>query len=332
MTTQTSETPAQQTTPAHGGGPKTAEGKAISARNATTHGLFCRQTVLPHLGEDPAAYQSLLDHLNEQVRPRNLMEKQYIELWADASWKLRRLSRLEAQIWENDTLDEDARLTKLERLGRLQNSTRRQMDKSIRMLGRDLHDMFAHRTREDVLSKMELTETQVQELVYRRKEVEKTVQANTYWPDVDDRLTGTLDAIPDTKICENELPAPCTATPPTSTPNPPVSGGPCERSEQGGGQSSGPAEFQQAGEEAAQKICQNELPESELLQNNLPARPRISRTLPPIPINFEREGLQLREDMLNNPKIPIEDRCDIARDLGSRLSFEEGGPGIRVMY
>jgi hypothetical protein len=319
MTTQT--TAANTST-----GPKTAKGKAISARNATTHGLFCRQTVLPHLGEDPAAYQSLLDHLNEQVRPRNLMEKQYIELWADASWKLRRLSRLEAQIWENDTLDEDARLTKLERLGRLQNSTRRQMDKSIRMLGRDLHDMFAHRTREDVLSKMELTETQVQELVYRRKEVERTVQANTYWPAVDDRLAGTLDAIPDTKICENELPVLPTTTTPTPTPNPPVSGGPCERSEQGGGQSSGPAEFQQAGEEAAQKICQNELP-----QNKLPARPRISRTLPPIPINFEREGLQLREDILNNPKVPIEDRCDIARSLGpDRITFEKDGGGMRV--
>ena len=90
-------------------GPRTPAGKAVSARNATTHGLFCRQTVLPHLGEDPQAYKSLLDALHEQLRPRNLMETQYLELWADASWKLRRLSRLEAQVWE-DSLDEDARL------------------------------------------------------------------------------------------------------------------------------------------------------------------------------------------------------------------------------
>ncbi len=50
---------------------KTPAGKAISARNATTHGLFCRQTVLPHLGEDPAGYQRLLDTLHEQLRPRD---------------------------------------------------------------------------------------------------------------------------------------------------------------------------------------------------------------------------------------------------------------------
>jgi hypothetical protein len=29
----------------HATGPKTAYGKAISARNATTHGIFCRQTI-----------------------------------------------------------------------------------------------------------------------------------------------------------------------------------------------------------------------------------------------------------------------------------------------
>ena len=35
-------------------GPKTERGKAISSRNATTHGLFARDVVLPALGEDPA--------------------------------------------------------------------------------------------------------------------------------------------------------------------------------------------------------------------------------------------------------------------------------------
>ncbi|MBV9851136.1 MAG: hypothetical protein JO250_15820 [Armatimonadetes bacterium] len=104
----------------HATGPRTPAGKAVSARNATTHGLFCRQAVLPHLGEDPAAYDRLLAALREQLRPRNLMESQYLELWAEASWKMRRLSRLEAQVWEDDGTDEDARLIKLERLARLQ--------------------------------------------------------------------------------------------------------------------------------------------------------------------------------------------------------------------
>jgi hypothetical protein len=121
------------TTPTRPSG-KTDAGRAISARNATTHGIFCRQTVLPHLGEDPAAYQRILDTLNEQLRPRNLMEIQYLELWAECSWKLRRLSRMEAEVWEDDSLDQDKLLTKLERLARFQTSLRRQMDKAVQLL------------------------------------------------------------------------------------------------------------------------------------------------------------------------------------------------------
>ena len=174
-------------------GPKTAAGKAVSARNATTHGLFCRQTVLPHLGEDPAGYQKLLDTLHEQLRPRNLMERQYLELWADASWKMRRLSRLEAQAWEDDGLDEDARLTKLERLSRLQTSLRRQLDRAVRMLSQDVPNLFAHRTREDVLAKLHLTETQCAENPYRAQDVERAIQANRHWPAPADDFTDGLD-------------------------------------------------------------------------------------------------------------------------------------------
>lgn len=195
---------------------KTPAGKAVSARNATTHGLFCRQTVLPHLGEDPAGYQRLLDTLHEQLRPRNLMERQYLELWADASWKMRRLSRCEAQVWEDDRLDEDARLHKLERLARLQTGLRRQLDKAVRMLSQDVPNLFAHRTREDVLAKMNLTESHCAESPFRAREIEQAVQANTRWPDpADDFDPACLDnqaATPDEapendnrENCQNEL-------------------------------------------------------------------------------------------------------------------------------
>ena len=174
-------------------GPKTAAGKAVSARNATPHGLFCRQTVLPHLGEDPAGYQKLLDTLHEQLRPSNLMETQYLELWADASWKMRRLSRLEAQAWEDDGLDEDTRLTKLERLARLQTSLRRQLDRAVRMLSQDVPNLFAHRTREDVLAKLHLTETQCARNPFRAEDAEQAIQANRHWPAPADDFTDGLD-------------------------------------------------------------------------------------------------------------------------------------------
>ena len=42
------------------GEPKTQHGKAIASRNATTHGLFARDVVLPALGEDPEGYGASL--------------------------------------------------------------------------------------------------------------------------------------------------------------------------------------------------------------------------------------------------------------------------------
>ncbi len=142
-----------------GSGPKTPAGKAVSARNATTHGLFCRQTVLPHLGEDPQAYRTLLLTLYQQFDPRTVVERQYLELWADASWKLRRLSRFEAQVWENDQLDEDARLLKLERVLRLQASVRRQLDKALAMLSKLVPETQERYARRAVLAGKHLTES-----------------------------------------------------------------------------------------------------------------------------------------------------------------------------
>lgn len=185
------------------GGPRTAEGKAISARNSTTHGLFCRQTVLPHLGEDPKGYQDILNSLYQQFDPRTLMERQYLELWADASWKLRRLSRFEAQIWENDSLDEDLRLFKLERLMRLQNMMRRQLDKAVRMLTKDVPDAQERYARRAILAARHATEADCRvdaELAYRvASEVQADILCGSSMADCDQ---SRLDNAPDTDTAE----------------------------------------------------------------------------------------------------------------------------------
>ena len=88
-------------------GPKTTEGKRIAARNATTHGLFARDVVLPRLGEDPQAYEAFLAELTHQLNPKNLLEQHYAEKIAAASWRLRRLHRWQAQLFEDMELTED---------------------------------------------------------------------------------------------------------------------------------------------------------------------------------------------------------------------------------
>ena len=59
--------------------PTSDAGKAIASRNATTHGLFARDVVLPSLGEDPDGYRQLEGAWTTQLVPHNLLEQHYVE-------------------------------------------------------------------------------------------------------------------------------------------------------------------------------------------------------------------------------------------------------------
>ena len=139
-------------------GPKTPQGKAVAARNATTHGLFARDIVLPSLGEDAAGYDALHFALCEQINPRNLLEQHYVEAIAAASWRLRRLHRWQAQIYEDETLTQDECLTRLDRVLRHETTLHRQIDKAVRLLGRDVPFLFEGRARKEALAKLGQTE------------------------------------------------------------------------------------------------------------------------------------------------------------------------------
>jgi len=74
-------------------GPRSAEGKARSAQNATTHGMFCHAAVLP--GEDEVAFHSLRAGFMLSLNPRDTIEILLVDRIALASWKLRRLQEAE---------------------------------------------------------------------------------------------------------------------------------------------------------------------------------------------------------------------------------------------
>ena len=81
-------------------GPKTPEGKASARLNATKHGLLSQEVLIP--GEDEAALKELGERLRAELQPVGEMESQLVERIIDATWRLRRLSRVEAGIftWE----------------------------------------------------------------------------------------------------------------------------------------------------------------------------------------------------------------------------------------
>jgi len=78
-------------------GPKTAEGKARSAQNATRHGLLARRAVLAD--EDPAAYEALRLELHHELWPGSALETALVDRIAAAQWRLARVPGIEAELF-----------------------------------------------------------------------------------------------------------------------------------------------------------------------------------------------------------------------------------------
>jgi len=81
----------------HSSGPKTAEGKQASSRNATRHGLTGSQIVMP--GEDPAVYAELQQGLHRAHAPANDPERLLVDQIAANAWRLMRAQRIEAAVF-----------------------------------------------------------------------------------------------------------------------------------------------------------------------------------------------------------------------------------------
>jgi hypothetical protein len=79
-------------------GPKTAVGKLKSRYNALKHGLSAKQIIIGD--EDPSEYEALLNGLIEDYAPASSLEFELIEQLAAKSWRMRRIPRFEAAIFE----------------------------------------------------------------------------------------------------------------------------------------------------------------------------------------------------------------------------------------
>ena len=76
-------------------GPRTPEGKAISARNAIKHGLLGEQIVVE--GEDRARFARHHDAMLRALVPVEEVEVTLAERLIGLSWRLQRVQRLQVQ-------------------------------------------------------------------------------------------------------------------------------------------------------------------------------------------------------------------------------------------
>ena len=109
-------------------GPATAEGKAISSKNATRHGFCSKQIVLP--GEDQQEYDRRHAGYIETFQPRTQPEEDLVDTLAATRWRLNRLMAYEAHLL-NAAEDTKDILKALSLLTRHQNQLQRTWDKAF---------------------------------------------------------------------------------------------------------------------------------------------------------------------------------------------------------
>src|ERR1039457_6229806 len=78
-------------------GPRSAEGKAASSMNALKSGIDAQSNIIR--GENAADLQALADFYYQECRPSTAQERFCVDILIRNDWQLRRLERVDAQLW-----------------------------------------------------------------------------------------------------------------------------------------------------------------------------------------------------------------------------------------
>jgi hypothetical protein len=87
-------------------GPRPAVGKAKSCFNALKSGLHAQSQVIP--GEYPAELEALAASYREEFQPESPQNSVLVDSMIAADWQLRRLRKMEAQLWQRELTDAHA--------------------------------------------------------------------------------------------------------------------------------------------------------------------------------------------------------------------------------
>jgi hypothetical protein len=81
----------------HSTGPRTAEGKSTSARNATSHGLYAA-TIVVHHWESKADFDRLREEYLNRFRPIDRAESDIVDRLVDSTWRRNRTISIETTL------------------------------------------------------------------------------------------------------------------------------------------------------------------------------------------------------------------------------------------
>ena len=81
-------------------GPSTPEGRAAVRLNSLKYGLYAETLILP--GEDPAAFEALLDRFDAEHQPATPTEEAFVSQIAMATWRRARIQRMEVAYYKTE--------------------------------------------------------------------------------------------------------------------------------------------------------------------------------------------------------------------------------------
>ena len=86
-------------------GPRSAEGKAASSRNAVKLGIYSECPIIK--GEDPASLKQLTDAYYAHFEPVGPVEAMLVDTCIRTQWTMQRLVRIEAEIYDLRTREQE---------------------------------------------------------------------------------------------------------------------------------------------------------------------------------------------------------------------------------
>ena len=86
-------------------GPKTDLGKLNSSKNSLKHGLTAKQLVI---GENLKEFEQYRDQMIEALKPVGILEEQVVFKIIDVGFRLRRIGKIEAGIYNQEVLHHEA--------------------------------------------------------------------------------------------------------------------------------------------------------------------------------------------------------------------------------
>ncbi len=86
-------------------GPKTDLGKLNSSKNSLKHGLTAKQLVI---GENLKEFEQYRDQMIEALKPVGILEEQVVFKIIDVGFRLRRIGKIEAGIYNQEILHHEA--------------------------------------------------------------------------------------------------------------------------------------------------------------------------------------------------------------------------------